>query len=428
MDKTRRSLIASAVAASTSPTALSVLGVNLFSQASHAANTLETTGTYGSFDSGALYQIPKLVGVINEPGPNGTFYTGWMGKLEPIDFLQIYRYPANNGAGFTGLMVHWQAYYKYGKKYRRGLVLARVAFNTEGSGKLYVISSPDGVFPAYTDIRNGGSPDFAEIRIKDCSGFSNSRELWPASQVPYGDLVFNDTQLRVLETVSIPGYRRTTFWGFRGVPGGANSAQLYYRISMSLPVANTDAPFQWYTRVVPADSTWAINTLLVAEGFMRQYAGVSDTRWGRAAFALLGGGGVWTTYQASNHYAFQNTIPGQIVIGSAMLIAAFLFYTTAEASLWSTLASASANGDRIAIHFMTETGLEASNNLVSTLYGYSNRPLDPVLLFTNTLDGRNTAALWAGPTATTTLIPATAKPAPTNPANLTGTCNMNGLP
>jgi len=74
MDKTRRSLIASAASAAASPAALSGLGVNLFSQASHAADPVETSGKYTKYESDKFFDIPKLVWVNNEPGPGGTFY------------------------------------------------------------------------------------------------------------------------------------------------------------------------------------------------------------------------------------------------------------------------------------------------------------------------------------------------------------------
>lgn len=414
MDKTRRSLIASAAAAAASPAALSALGVTLFSQASHAADTLETSAAYTPYDSGALYQVPKLMWVNNEPGPNGTFYTGWMGQMIGIDFLEIYRAPANNGAGFTGSMVHWQAYYKNGKKYRRGIELAKFSFNTDGAGKLFATWKPDGN-DLYTDVRHGGSSNAAEIRVKNCASFSSDRELWPANLVPYGGIAFNDDQLSVVETVSFAGYRRTAFWGFTSAPGTANrTAQLFYRISMALPQSDTTTPFRWHTRVELASSAWSTGTLLVAEGFMRQYAAASISRWGRAPFALAAGGGVWNTFQASNHYASQNINPGQMVIGTAMLVATLLLYIGTEAALWTTLASASSNGDRIAVHYTTQSNLDASNNLVGTIYGYSNSasPINSTTFFTNTVDGQNTAVLWAGPPYT----------GGQNPANLVGIC------
>ena len=148
---------------------------------------------------------------------------------------------------------------------------------------------------------------------------------------------------------------------------------------------------------------------------MRQYAAASVSRWGRAVAAPLTGAGVWTLYQGSNHYAIQNVTPGQVVIGSVMLLASMLFYVSFDTNLWTTHVNASTQGDRIAVHFMTPAGLDASNALVADLYPLSTSPIpiDSRALFTNTLTGDNTNILWTGPTNN----------GGQNPANTLGICN-----
>jgi hypothetical protein len=332
--------------------------------------------------------------------------------MVPIDFIQLYRVPANNGDGFSGQLVHWQAYYQNGVKKRRGITLAKIYFNTDGTGKLYATWTPDGKTDLYTNERLGGNADQSSILVKNCSAFSDSRELWPASQAIHQKIKFNDAQLFVTDQVQFGGYQRTSFWAFRA---GSTATELFFRISLALPTNDPTNPFRWYSRVEPANTTWATNTLLVAEGFMRQYANASVSRWGRALFAPVMGAGVWNLFQGSNHYAIQNVTPGQVVIGSAMLLASMLFYVSLDTNLWTTHGNASTQGDRIAIHFSTQSGLDASNNLVADLFQdpFSGTPLNSRLMFTNTITGLNTAELWTGPTNN----------AGQNPANTVGSCN-----
>lgn len=384
----RRSLMASAVAAAT-PAAFTGLGASLFSQSSMAQ--MENTDIFTSYDSEKMDKILKLTWTENQSAPFGAKYVGWTSAMVPIDFVQFYRRPINNGKGFDAKVSHWQAEYRNGKKYRKEKVLLEISFNADDSGNLVTFYSPDGNTNnlLYTDIRNSGDADSADVRNFNCTSLTyndpNHRSLWspPLAPITYPLLNFNDQQLTISDNINIPGYLRTTFWAYeKNAQTGAHTYGQYHRVSILLPTGIVNEPYRWFSRVVKSSDPWVDGTLLQAETDLRQYAAVSWARWGLIAPIFKTGRDI---RRLGQQYAAQRLTPGLLIVSAGNCIANFFMYISCNTTLWGAYASASTSGDRIAAIFTLVDVIIGHNKLVDRLYtGPNSIRIDSSLLFDNT--------------------------------------------